>query len=53
MSMKFKTAAVALVIAASSLTLGCMSDRDGRYGRDYRENGAVSVDFGSAPGLSL
>jgi hypothetical protein len=49
--MKFKMAAVALVFAVSSLTLGCMSDRegrqDGRYGRDHRENAAVSVDFGN------
>jgi len=47
MTMKFKTAAIALVLATSSLTLGCVSDREGRFGRDRRESGAVSVDFGN------
>ena len=47
MTVKFKTAAIALVLASSSLTLGCMSDRDARYGRNHRDSAAVSVDFGN------
>jgi hypothetical protein len=47
MTVKFKTAAIALAIASSSLTLGCMSDRDARYGRNHRDSAAVSVDFGN------
>jgi len=52
MIMRFKTSAAAFVVAASALTLGCVSDRDvsdrdGRYSRDHRENGAVSVEFGN------
>ena len=46
MTMKFKTAAIALVLAASSLTLGCVYDRDGRYDRGHRGSGTVSADFG-------
>jgi hypothetical protein len=41
----FKTAAIALVLAGSTLASGCISDRDGRYGRNHRESGYV--DFGN------
>jgi len=47
MTMIFKTAAIALVLAGSTLAAGCMSDRDARYGRHYRDGVAVSADFGN------
>lgn len=43
----FKTAVVALALAGTSLTSGCVSDRDERYGRNSRERGAISLDFGN------
>ena len=48
----FRTAVVALALVGTSLMSGCMSDRDGRYGRDdryrgERVGGAISVDFGN------
>jgi len=46
MPQKFKAAAIAMVIGSSFLILGCMSDRDARYGRYHHESAAVSVDFG-------
>jgi hypothetical protein len=47
MTMILKTAVIAFVLAGSSIVSGCMSDRDARYGRDYRDSAAVSVDFGN------
>ena len=46
MTMIYKTAIIAFALAGTALTSGCMSDRDGRYGRDDRERGAISLDFG-------
>ena len=45
MKMTLKTAAIALMFAGTTLASGCMSDRDGRYGRDHRESGYA--DFGN------
>lgn len=45
MTLIFKSAAIALVLAGSTLASGCMSDRDANSGRNHRESGYV--DFGN------
>lgn len=48
MTLIFKTAAIALALAGSTLASGCMSDRDGRYVRHHRSDRVVvSADFGN------